>query len=102
MQGRGQLTERIKQRSKELLGYEITQKELRLMAYVQYVLYNTQKIDPKSLTFTTILISSEERDILKQWGEKGYIKGVASGLSITKEFWDMIHEIIFLGYVDID
>ncbi len=35
-QKRGQLTDRIKERSKELLGYEMDVKELRLMVYIQY------------------------------------------------------------------
>ena len=33
---RGMLTDEIRAKSKELLGYEITQVELRLMPYLQY------------------------------------------------------------------
>ena len=92
-QKRGQLTDRIKQKSKELLKYEITTTELRLMPYIQFTMVNNQKIEP-------IKINEEERKILSKWRELGYIEGGASGLSITKEFWDIINEIIFLGYVD--
>ncbi len=94
MQKRGQLTDRIKEKSKELLGYEINQKELRLMPYILYVMVNDQKIRPE-------LIDAVERDILKKWKEKGFIEGGASGLAITKEFWDIMNEIVFLGYVDL-
>lgn len=93
-QRRGQLTERIKLKSQELLGYEISQVELRLMPYVQYQMCNGQKIEPKN-------INLEEREIISKWRNKGYIDGGVSGLGITKEFWDIINEIIFLGYVDL-
>jgi len=93
-QKRGQLTNRIKKKSKELLDEEITQIELRLMPYIQHVMINNQKINPDH-------INGEERQILSKWREKGYIEGGASGLTITKEFWDILCEIIFLGYVDL-
>jgi len=94
-QGRGQLTQRIKDKSKELLGYEITQTELRLMPYVQYAMVNQQKIDPSR-------INNDERKVLSKWREEGHIEGGASGLGLTKEFWNILHEIIFLGYVDLN
>ena len=93
-QQRGQLTERVKQKSKELLGYEIDQKELRLMPYIQYVMVNNQKIEPNH-------IEENERSILRKWKDAGYIEGGASGLAITKDFWDKINELLFLGYVDL-
>jgi hypothetical protein len=94
MQKRGQLTNRIQNKSKELLGYEISQIELRLMVHIQYLMVNEQKIDPNK-------ISLEERQVLSDWRKKGFIDGGASGLAITKEFWDAICEIVFLGYVDL-
>ena len=94
-QGRGVLTDRIKGKSVELLGYEITQTELRLMPYIMDVMMNAQKINPQH-------INDEERDILSKWREKKYIEGGASGLRITDEFWRIISEIVMLGYVDID
>lgn len=93
-QGRGQLTERIKQKSVELLGYEIEQRELRLMPYIQYEMVNNHRIDPNK-------INAEERKILSKWRTAGHIEGGASGLGITKEFWNIVNEIIFLGYVDL-
>lgn len=94
-QGRGTLTQRIKDKSKELLGYEIDVRELRLMPYIQSVMVNEQRIDPQK-------INQEERDILKKWREAEHIEGGASGLQITEEFWNIICDIIRLGYVDID
>ncbi len=95
IQKRGQLTDRIKKKSKELLGYEISQEELRLMAYAQYQMVNEQRIDPNK-------INTGERAILQKWRGAGHIEGGASGLAITKEFWDALCAIIFLGYVDVD
>lgn len=89
---RGVLTKEIQTVSKKLLGYKITQTELRLMPYIQYVMCNEQTINPRR-------INSEEREILSVWRTKGYIEGGASGLAITKEFWDAICELIWLGYV---
>ena len=94
-QHRGQLTERIKEKSKELLGYEISKQELRLIPYIQYVMVNEQKLKIE-------LINAEEREILSKWRKKGHIEGGVGGLNITREFWDIICEIIFLGYVDLD
>ena len=65
-QKRGQLTQRIKEKSKELLGYEITQTELRLMAYAQYTLVNSQRIKREHT-------NEEDREILASWVEKGFV-----------------------------
>ena len=92
MAKRGQLTEHIKMRSKELLGYDITRSELRLMPYIQYVMTNGQRIEPAKC-------NQEDRAILSKWREAGHIEGGASGLAITKEFWDIICALIWLGYV---
>ncbi len=93
-QMRGGLTKRIKDKSKELLGYEISQTELRLMPYVQYVMVNDQKISRRHC-------NQDDREVLQKWREAGHIEGGASGLQITEEFWNIICEIIRLGYVDL-
>ena len=92
---RGALTKRIKAKSKELLGYEINQTELRLMPYIQYVMVNSQKIDIRHC-------NQNDREILQKWREAGHIEGGASGLQISEDFWNIICEIIRLGYVDLD
>jgi len=91
---RGNLTDRIKIKSKELLGYEINQTELRLMPYILHTMMNDQRIKPEHC-------NREDRDILKKWREAGHIEGGASGLQITEEFWNIICEIVRLGYVDL-
>ena len=93
-QRRGRMSDRIKQKSRELLGYEISQVELRLMPYLQYVMINDQKLELRK-------INREERIILSEWRKKGYITGGASLMEISKEFWDTLSDIIFLGYVDL-
>lgn len=93
-QGRGQLTERIKERSKILLGYEISETELRLMAYLQYVMVNEQRLDPNK-------ISQEEREIISKYKGKEFIEGGINGMTITEEFWTIICQILWLGYVDL-
>lgn len=44
-QRRGQLTQRVQDAAKRLLGCEITVRELRLMPYVQYLMVNEQKLN---------------------------------------------------------
>lgn len=92
MRQRGKLTDEIKKKSKDLIGYEISQKELRLLAYIDYIMKNEQYINIAK-------IDGEERDILQKWKELGYMEGGASGLSITKEFYDVMQEILWLGYI---
>jgi hypothetical protein len=94
MAKRGELTDAIKAKAKELLGYEITQRELRTMPYIQYCVLNGQNIDPRK-------INAEERTILSDWRQKGFIEGGASDLAISKDFWDALHEILWISYVDI-
>lgn len=95
MAKRGMITDEIKRCSHELLGYEIDCAELRLMPYVQYVMMNEQRVDP-------IRMKPNERKILSKWREMNFIEGGASGMIVSKAFWDALHEILWLGYVDID
>jgi len=92
---RGELTPEIAERANTLMGRPIDQVELRLMPNIQFVMTNYQRIDPRK-------INLDERRILQEWRCEDRIEGGASGLSITKEFWDIICELIFLAYVDID
>lgn len=92
MSKRGMLTPEIQNVANMHLGRPITTTELRLMAYVQYVMVNDQKIDPRK-------VNAEERKILARWKREEHIEGGACGLSITREFWDAICAIIWRGYV---
>jgi len=71
------------------------QTELRLMPYIVYVMMNEQKIHIEK-------INGDDRAILQKWREAGHIEGGCLGLSITEEFWNILCEIVRLGYVDID
>ena len=93
-QERGQLARRIKEKSQELLGYEICRRELRLMPYIIDVMMNNQRIEPNK-------VNSEERAIISKWREAGHIEGGAGGLCITQGFWNILCEIVRLGYVDL-
>lgn len=89
---RGMLTEEVNKIAEDYIGRKIDQTELRLIPYIQYVMCNEQRLDPRK-------ISPEERKILKKWREEGHIEGGASGLSITKVFWDFMCDILFEAYV---
>jgi hypothetical protein len=95
MSKRGELTEKCQKIALERIGRKISTIELRLIPYVQYVMTNAQKIEP-------IHINVGEREILQRWREEGFIQGGASGLRITKAFWDFMCEVLFETYVDID
>lgn len=90
--GRGRLTKEVQEIAKRHIGRDIDQTELRLIPYVQYVMVNDQKIDIEK-------INQDERKILRKWKTAGLVEGGASGLSITKDFWDYMSEILFQSYV---
>lgn len=89
---RGALTPEIQTVAQLHLKREISRTELRLMPYIQYVMMNDQKLDPRK-------INQEEREILRLWKEEGHIEGGACGLAITREFWDAICAILWFGYI---
>lgn len=94
-QQRGQLTPLIKIKSKELLGYEITTEELRLIPYIQFIACNNKRIE-------VALINSHEVEILSKWAADGYLVSDEKELLVlTREFWCIICEIMWLGYVDL-
>lgn len=90
--GRGTLTDEAKKVAKKFLGREITVRELRLLPYIQYKMTNDQRLDPGH-------VNQEEREVLWLWKDAGYVEGGASSLSITKEFWDFMCEVLWLTYV---
>ena len=54
---------------------------------------NDQRIDPNK-------IDAKEIAILSKWRKAGHIEGGTSGLRVTVEFWNIITELVMLGYVD--
>lgn len=104
-QGRGVLTQEIKDKSKELLGYEIEKHQLRLLPYIQYRLLNNKNLDPSHLNFPDDFLA------LSDWAKEGHITSgigatgrplISSGaprLQISKKFWDIMCELIYMAYV---
>lgn len=90
--GRGVLTDKIQKIAKEHLGREIGIRELRLIPYIQYVMVNDQKIEPRK-------VNAEERTILSTLRKEGHIEGGMTGLAITKEYWDFMCEVLFYSYI---
>ena len=92
---RGCLTEQIQEVSKKFLGREITTNELRLYPYIDYVLKNGGRIDRSKL-------SIPEQDIIDMWKEEGNFNwGYGAIISVTKEFYDYMQEILWLSYVEV-
>lgn len=89
---RGALTNEIQLAAQTHLSRNITQPELRLMVYVQYVMVNEQRIDPRKC-------NAVDRKVLSRWRREGHVEGGTSGLSITHEFWEAICAIAWIGYV---
>ena len=89
---RGKLTDEIQDLAKGFLGREITTTELRLYHYLDYLMKNEQRIDPNKC-------NSEDRLVLSVLRKERHIEGGASRLSMTKEFYDYINQVLWLGYV---
>lgn len=92
---RGAISPAIQQRWQEFFGTEVTVRGLRLLPYIDYVMKNDRRLDPNH-------INQEEREILSAWRKTGHVDGGASGMSVTKEFYDFMQEILWLGYVNYD
>ncbi|EJF5840135.1 hypothetical protein M8W81_004977 [Salmonella enterica] len=90
--GRGQLSPEIERKSRELLGYAISQQELRLMPYVQHCAMNEGCINQTR-------VNPQEREILRHWESCGFGGFCGPRLDIEKSFWFAINEILWLGYV---
>ena len=84
---RGIITEEIKEK------YHMATKEFRLIPYVQYLLVNQMPIDPKK-------IDSEEREILQNWRDKGYLTfSMIEPLTVSREFWDIMNNFLWDCYI---
>ncbi len=89
---RGAITTDIQTVAQLHLKRTISQIELRLMAYIVYVMMNEQRIDIRK-------VNQDERRVLRKWKNEQHIEGGASGLAITREFWDAMCAILWFGYV---
>jgi hypothetical protein len=93
-QKRGQLTDRVQEKAKGLLGREISLTELRLIPYIVYTMVNDQRIDRAK-------INVDEREIVRRWQDEGRIEFSAPHLAVTKEFFDACNELLWLACVDL-
>lgn len=92
--GRGVLCESIINKSKKFLGTEITQKELRLYPYLDYVWKNSGHIDLRKL-------DNEEVSILNTRIIDAYmIMDSNNKIYPTKEFYYYVQDILADAYVE--
>lgn len=92
MTGRGTFTAEVKAKMERFLGRETSQTELRLYHYLQYQMMNERRLHPRRL-------NGEDREILQKLRESGHIEGGASGLAMTREFWNFINDVLWDTYV---
>lgn len=92
---RGMVTKEITDTAERMLGIaSITTSELRLMPYMHHLVINDMKLDPAKVT-------AGERSIISGWRERGWITGgAAEEISFSKQFWDAVSEIMWLGYAN--
>ena len=89
---RGILSDKVQELAQDFLGRNITIRELRLYPYLDYVMKNDQRLDPRK-------INEEERQVLRVLKDEGHIEGGAASLAMTKEFYDYINQVIWFSYV---
>lgn len=66
--------------------------ELRLIPYLQYLCVNHQAVDPHK-------INAEERKIMGKWRDEGRLTySMSEPVSMTKETWDWMNEIMWESY----
>jgi hypothetical protein len=93
MAKRGEFTPHIAEKMRKFLGRESDQIELRLIPYLQYTMVNSQRVEPSK-------VNDNERAILSKLRVAGHIEGGASGLAVTREYWDFMCDILFDAYLN--
>lgn len=66
---------------------------LRLLPYLQYCVMNEARIDRAR-------INDDDRYWLKRWTNEGRINWHAPHIEVTKDFWDVMCQILWLTYAD--
>ena len=90
---RGQLNPTVQEIAEKYLGRALKcTAELRLLPYLDYLMKNEQKIDPRR-------INAEERQLFQELEKEGHVEGGACGLRMTKEFYDAVQQILWQAYV---
>jgi len=91
MSTRGSITNDIQEKAIELLGREISIAEFRLMPYIQYILMNNKQLDDA-------LINEQEWSVIESWVKDGYMTTCGFPVAVTKKFWDIMSELLWMGY----
>lgn len=90
---RGNIDDNIQAKAIEFLGREITQTELRLYPYIDFCLKNKAE-------WLLERIESEEFKVLDRLQNEEHIKYNKNEISCTSEFFDYLHEMMKLAYVE--
>lgn len=90
---RGEVTPEVQELAVKLMGREITKTELRLMVHIDYCLKNFHEIDERRL-------NDEDDDVLYKWQQEEHCWVVAEIVTCTREFYNILQEILWLAYVD--
>lgn len=88
---RGVLTPEVSKLAKKLLGRNISVTELRLMPYIMLKLMDNEDVDPAH-------VNRGDRVVFALWKEKDYIDNVSTDLTVSSEFYDIMVQIIKVGY----
>jgi hypothetical protein len=95
-ENRGALTPEIEALGESFLGKKLTLRELRLIPYLDHC--------AKNWGFDPARINQEERSIISEWKKRGFIHVSSSpssgGVSIRRDFYDFMNEVLWLSYVD--
>jgi len=92
---RGCLSKAVQEVAQKFWGRDITVRELRLIPYLHCTMCNEQRIDSRRLSF-------EEINLVMEWESAGYISYKCDGsdhMTVTKEFWDFMCDVMWLSYV---
>ena len=92
MKKRGVLNEGVKNISKNFLGEEITQTELRLYPFLDYIVKNSNYFDRRK-------INAEEMAIISQREDEGHLVLMGDKLFLTRAFYDYMNAVLAESYV---
>ena len=94
---RGNLTLEMESMGETFFGKKLTQEELRLLPYIDYLCKNFGGIDPSK-------INEDERVIFSAWKKRGFIDYSSSPTNgyccIRQDFFEFMNKILWLAYVD--
>lgn len=91
---RGQLNEEVANLIAKRLGMkveDVTVRHVRLMPYLMSRILDNSNIDP-------IRINGDERQILIDWQNRGFLHSPTTGLKVTSEFYDHLCAILKVSY----